>query len=82
MTENGENPDMAGAVDLASPVVKCINEFKSQMVQGHASAVVLVGVTDGGNVVLSRLAPGGDVQFLGLLELAKTMQRKAEQPRR
>ena len=73
---------LRGGIDLGTPVMRQIRDFQSQMVQRQGFACVLIGLDPSGNVTMTSHTPGGPVQFLGLLELAKQMVAPPEVQRR
>lgn len=63
-------PDLSGAIDLTDPVQICLANFKQLATEQRVKAIVLIGLTDKGDVALSFHAPSGAVQALGMLAAA------------
>ena len=66
-------PDLQGALDLTDPVQKVLASFKGIIEQQKIKAIVLIGLTDDGNVALTFHAPGGTIQALGLIAAASSI---------
>lgn len=66
-------PNLQGAIDLTDPVQKVLSSFKGIIEQQRIKSVVLLGLTDDGNVALTFHAPGGTIQALGLLAAASAI---------
>ena len=62
-----ETLNLRGAVDLADPVQQCLTPAKTQLGVQGGEAVVILGLTKGGQLLLSAHCPGGDLQLQGLL---------------
>ena len=63
-------PIPPGAIDLNSPVLKSAREFSTTLATAHATAVIMLGVSDTGQLMLSMEVPGGPVHAIGLLNTA------------
>lgn len=64
---------LRGGVDLGGPVQAQVRNFQSLMAQRQGTACILIGFDPSGTVTVTSHTPGGSVQFLGLVELAKQM---------
>ena len=60
--------DLAGAVDLASPLQLLIRKFGTTMSQGIAC--ILVGQLPDGQLVIMGSSPGGNIHISGMLSHA------------
>ena len=65
-------PDAAKAVRLDDPMLSQAHKFLTDFVAVGGVALVIVGQSQDGRIALTAIAPGGQVQVLGLL--AKAMQ--------
>ena len=67
-----ETPDLAGAIDLASPLQLVGRNFLASMAQKNGEAIVMIGLTSDGQVTVSSHTPaGGIMQAIALMELGK-----------
>ena len=66
-------PIPPGAIDLNSPVLKSAREFSTTLATAHATAVIMLGVSDTGQLMLSMEVPGGPIHALGLLAAASAL---------
>lgn len=55
---------------LDSPVIKALRDFTTQAAQARAVAVVVVSMSQSGNIGMAAVTPGGYVQGYGLLQQA------------
>lgn len=62
---NPINPNLQGAVDLASPTQNAGRAFLQQMAQQGGQSIVMFGITPTG-VMAVNYTPGGLVEVLGL----------------
>lgn len=69
----GREATLAGAVALDSPLLQMIGKFRSVMAQHKGRAGFCIGLTEEGQIILSNLNPGGQVEALGMLQKAIMM---------
>ena len=63
-------PNLASAIDLTDPVQKALVSFKQLAIEQRLKAIVLIGLTETGDVALSFHSPSGAVLALGMLATA------------
>ena len=73
-------PNLQGAIDLTDPVQKVLSSFKAVIAEQRIKTVVLVGLSEDGNVALTFHAPGGTIQALGLLAAASSILTQRQGP--
>ena len=61
------------AIPLDSPVAQALRDFTGKALTSRCVALVAVAMTDQGQVLMARVAPGGVVQSLGMIELGRHM---------
>ena len=63
-------PIPPGAIDLNNPILKTARDFSTTLATAHATAVIMVGVSNTGQLMISMEVPGGPVHAIGLLNTA------------
>jgi hypothetical protein len=61
---------LQGGIDLASPVQNAGRQFLTQLAMQGGTGLVMIGVTNDGQVLTTSLVPGGLMQLLGMLQMA------------
>ena len=64
MVASEHDPNLLGAVDLASPLQNAMRAFLAGMQDGRSA--IQVGVTNDGRMMLTTYTPGGMIELLGL----------------
>jgi hypothetical protein len=64
---------LAGAIPLDSPVAQALRDFTGKALTSGCVALVAIAITEQGQVLVARVAPGGVVQSLGMIALGKHM---------
>jgi hypothetical protein len=61
------------AVPLDSPVAQALRDFTEKALTSRCVALVAIAMTEQGHVLVTRVAPEGTVQSLGMIALGKHM---------
>jgi len=70
--KNGQPVDLAGGVDLDTPVLKDVRNFASMCVQKKAQAAIMIGIAEDGQMFVKVQTPSGKLtEALGILTLAQ-----------
>ena len=72
MTDQPNNSNLQGAVDLGSPIMLALNAFKSSVLETQAHAIILIADGPYGTVI-QAINPRGNKDSIGLMEIAKMM---------
>ena len=66
----GKPDDLAGAIPLDTPIIKALRDFIVQAGSTRMTAMVVVGLGDGGRIAMATVTPGGFIQSYGLIQQA------------